>query len=80
VVDALKEVGEPGEAIVSHAALTAKVVVVCGDELVEGHATLRVVFQQVHQLQGKLLCTLHFLWSLICNRIAIQKLLTQLHV
>jgi hypothetical protein len=75
VVDALKEVGEPGEAIVSHAALTAKVVVVGGDELVEGHATLRVVLQQVHQLQGKLLCTLHFFWSLICSRIAIRKLL-----
>lgn len=59
--DGLEELNELVEAVVGQLALTAKVVVVGGDEPAEGHATVGLVSQQVHHLLSKLLGTLHLL-------------------
>ena len=50
----IKELHEACVAIVSHPALLAKVMVVGGDELREGHAALRRVLEQVYQLPAEL--------------------------
>lgn len=41
--NALKQISETSEAVVRHTTLTAKVVMVRGDELVEGHTAVRIV-------------------------------------
>ena len=52
--DGLEELYELGEAIVRHPALAAKVVVVAGDELVEGQAAVRGVAEELDAFRGKL--------------------------
>ena len=50
----LEQFDELGVAVVGHPALPAEVVVVGGDEARHGHATLRVVLEQVGDLAAYL--------------------------
>ena len=59
--DGFKELYELVEAVVGELALTAKVVMVGGDQLAEGHAAVGLVTQQVHHLLAKLFGTLHLI-------------------
>lgn len=56
-----KQLHELGEPIVGELALAAKVVVISGDELAEGHAEVWLVPQQIHHLLPKLSGALHLI-------------------
>ena len=60
-----KQIQKFAKSVIRHSTLSPEVVVISWDELVEWHPTLRVVFQEVHHFQGKLLCSLYFFWTLI---------------
>lgn len=62
-----------GKAEVGHATLFAEVVMVGRDELAERHVTLRAVLQQVNDLQGKLLGSLHLVSCLVFCRFKREK-------
>lgn len=69
VGDCLEELHELSEAVVAELALTTEVMVVGGDELTEGHSTVRLVTKKVHHLLPKLLSALHFLHCTLCREI-----------
>ena len=60
-----KQIQKFAKSVIRHSTLSPEVVVISWDELVEWHPTLRVVFQEVHHFQGKLLCSLYLFWALI---------------
>lgn len=61
--DCFEQLHELGEAVVAELALTAKVMMVGGDELIEEHPAVRLVAQKIHHLLSKLLGALNFLRS-----------------
>ena len=63
----LEQLDEFGEAVVGDAALLTEVMVVGGDELVEGHAALRTVLHEVDHLQRELFSPLYLLRCLVCE-------------
>ena len=60
-----KQIQKFAKSVIRHSTLSPEVVVISWDELVEWHPTLRVVFQEVHHFQGKLLCSFYLFWALI---------------
>lgn len=77
VWDCFEQLHELGEAVVAQLALTAKVVMVGGDELIEEHPAVRLVAEKIHHLFSKLLGALNFLHSPICRgtntRVTVRK-------
>lgn len=65
--DRFEQLRELGEPVVAKLALTAKVVMVGGDELIEEHPAVRLVAEKIHHLLSKLLGALNFLHSSICR-------------
>lgn len=65
--DCFEQLHELGEPVVAKLALTAKVVMVGGDELIEEHPAVRLVAEKIHHLLSKLLGALNFLHSSICR-------------
>lgn len=63
--NSLKQFNEFGKAIVRDATLAPKVMMVGRNELIEWHTALWVMLEKIHNLQGELFGTLHFLRCLI---------------
>lgn len=59
VRNGFEQLHELREPIVGELALAAKVVVISGNKLAEGHAEVRLVSQQIHHLLPKLSGALH---------------------
>lgn len=66
VRDGFEKLHELGEAVVAQLALAAEVMMVGGDELVEGHSAVRLVAEEIHHLLPKLLGALDFLRCAVC--------------
>lgn len=64
--DGFEKLHELGEAIVAKLALTAKMMMVGGDELIKGHSAVRLMAEKIHHLLSKLLGALNFLRCTIC--------------
>lgn len=64
--DGFEELHQLGEAVVAELALTAKMMMVGGDELIKGHSAVRLVAEKIHHLLSKLLGALNFLRCTIC--------------
>lgn len=64
--DGFEKLHELGEAIVAKLALTAKMMMVGGDELIKGHSAVRLMAEKIHHLLSKLLGALNFLCCTIC--------------
>ena len=68
-----KQILEPVVAVIRHTALPAEEVVVGWNELAEGHATLRLLLQEVDHLSTELVQLLAQQWTctqprVFCNR------------
>lgn len=70
--DGFEKLHQLGEAVVAKLALTAKMMMVGGDELIKGHSAVRLVAKKIHHLLSKLLGALNFLRCTICSRINIS--------
>lgn len=64
----LKQFHEFGEAVVAELALAPEMVMIGGDEFIEGHPAVGLVTEEVDHLFGKLLCSLYFLSCSICRK------------
>lgn len=70
--NAFKKVSEFSKPIISHTTLMPKVVMIRWNKFVECHTTLRVMLQQIDNLQRKLFGPLHLFLCLVCKRVKIR--------